>query len=70
MRYTTASSPQTCDINDFKLDDDTLVLTDHMTELQKVELKFNLVRLSHDARYKFVNSLPSVKHDVDITIKS
>ena len=49
------------------LDDDTLVLTDHMTELQKVEL-FK-VSMSPVAWNRFVTSLPSVKHAVDVTIE-
>ena len=48
------------------LDDDTLVLTDHMTELQKVEL--DSVRMPPVAWNRFVTSLASVKHAVDVTI--
>ena len=50
-----------------ELDDNTLVLTDHMTELQKVEL--DKICMSPEGWNRFVNSLPSVKHTVDMTIK-
>ena len=49
------------------LDDDTLVLADHMTELQKVEL--DKVRMSPVAWIRFVDSLPSMRHAVDVTIE-
>ena len=49
------------------LDDDALVLTDHMTEFQKVEL-YN-VRMSPEAWNRFVTSLRTVKHGVDVTIE-
>ena len=48
------------------LDDDTLVLTDRMTELQKVELRY--VGMSPTALKRFVDSLLSVKHFVEIII--
>ena len=54
-------------LRDVNLDDDTLVLTEHMTGLQKVELK--RVRMSPVAWNRFVSSLRTVKHAVDVTIK-
>ena len=48
------------------LDDDTLMLTDHMTELQKVELEW--LHMSPEAWNRFVCSLSSVKHAVDVKI--
>ena len=54
-------------LRDVNLDDDTLVLTEHMTGLQKVELK--RVRMSPVAWTRFVTSLRTVKHAVDVTIK-
>ena len=50
-----------------ELDDDTLVLTEHMTQLQKVRLC--RVKMSPVAWTRFVTSLRSVQHPVDVTLK-
>ena len=51
-----------------ELDDDALVMTDNMVQLQKVELVG--VCMSSEAWNRFVTSLRSVKRTVDVTLEA